>query len=148
MRSPNEQERFLTEGRFVRDTPAPKPAPRNVFLMAFGIALFVSSFFLAGVSKDGDPIPGYLCAQMSLMTPVFFLSGLINPLLLVYLSLLAVAKPRIRKFRCGIAVTILVLLAGTTIELVAYKFGLQIGFFIWAAGLMMIAHPELVNAVR
>ena len=123
-----------------------------------GICIFVVAFFLPAIRDTSSELGsagtlfGYECARLSLalvtakdtfQSPFFlaFMSGCINPLILLYL--LSSFTRKLARLRQILAVSVLVCMAATWIFFAILKYLPMIGHFLWIAGALMILAPEL-----
>ncbi len=115
-----------------------------------GAILYLVSFFFPAVAAGGmdGTLPGYVCAWLALCTPAFFLSGLINPLLVIYVSLVAMVRPQRNRLLRVVAAIIIALVLLTLVQLIATKVRLNVGFYTWAAGLLIMTVPRVFEALR
>jgi hypothetical protein len=127
-----------------------------------GFCIFVIAFFLPACHVGGsgtfaENVPGWECAKVAIeSTPHLFqkpapyfpyyvflatvISGLINPLVLIYLSFCITLK-HLRTLRF-IAIAILFCIAITWIFFAFAHFVPLIGHFLWIAGVLLILAPE------
>src|ERR1035437_9507507 len=128
------------------------PRSRTIQIsLVLGIAIYVASFFLPAVndagsgSLRGTTMPGWICAEIALVSwkEIIFLSGLINPLILIYVVLRG--TNRLNRVQTYTVVAILACIAVTWIELVRRRFHMEVGHVMWIAGLLLIMAPELAR---
>ncbi len=124
-----------------------------------GALTYVISFFLPAVDTEiRGTLPGWMCACASLLLfPAMFyepdglltlnsllaLSGLINPLLLVYLGLLPNSSRVAYRIRPAAAMVAITLIPVTWIAFAISKEGIEIGHVPWVAGLVLLMGPEI-----
>ena len=125
-----------------------------------GLGLFVAAFFLPacrdialGIGSAGT-LAGWQCARTALAlvsekdtfsSPFFlaFMSGWINPLVLIYL--VAGFIPESSRLRRVVAVSILACIAATWIFFALIQFVPLIGHVLWIAGTLLILIPEVAG---
>lgn len=117
----------------------------NSAFFYLGIGLYVASFFLPAVDPSNFVVlPGWACAWFSLfaledgrtMSALFFFSGLINPIAIVYILLRILGRaPRVRS---GLASAVLLFAALTWLSLVFMQYRIKIGHFAWISGLLLM----------
>jgi len=124
-----------------------------------GAMTYVISFFLPAVDAEvRGTLPGWMCACASpLLFPGMFyepdglttlnsllaLSGLVNPLLLVYLGLLPNSGRVAYRIRLAVAMVAMTLIPVTWIAFAISKEGIEIGHVLWVAGLVLLMGPEI-----
>lgn len=134
-----------------------------------GLALFVAGFFLPAVRFPPDPrpeaqwgpgvmnheFPGYLCAEITLVgiasfvrrptaeTTLTALTGLINPLVMLYLVTYSVK--RLNRARPWIAGAIVGCCLAMWVQLAAEHVTLLVGHCLWIAGIAVLLFSPLVN---
>jgi len=136
----------------------------RVITVLAGLCLFVPAFFLPAITmvQSGpgpNSQPGWVCAVVATGslagifkgslasaapdTVCLMLSGLVNPLLLVYLVFCL--WPKLVRIRAGLAISILIGLVSTWWFLYLSRFLLAIGHFLWVAGILVILGGELAG---
>ena len=138
--------------------------PRNILIwQMLGFCIFVAAFFLPACRDSGninifrDTYPGWKCAQIT-FTAAFqkdsyeswsflaVVSGLINPLILIYL--LFSFFPRFKRVRRSLAAAVLVCIAATWAFFWIAHLVPLIGHFVWIAGALMILAGEVAGRPR
>ena len=123
--------------------PPTRSEPLPVTLWA-GFGLFVVSFFLPAVDSD----LGINCAFMALWVSTFdsgvgyrlaFFGALINPMVLAYFVLRI--RHRLRAVRICLAVAILICIPLTWVSLAYIALPVQIGHYVWIAGILLVLWP-------
>ncbi len=133
---------------------------RRRIQLVVGFAVYLIAFFLPAVkATDGDVagLQGWVCAAWSLVLSfavlrgglqslkpdhfLLILSGLVNPLMVVYLGLWA--WPRFARIRMGIGAAVGAGLVSSWVYLVTQKFALLAGHFLWVAGILIILSTEI-----
>ena len=126
--------------------------------LILGICIFVVAFFLPACRDASTAVgsvgtlAGWQCAELSLslvsgkdtfQSPFFlaFISGWINPLILLYLPFSL--KPRFFKLRRILASAILICIAATWTFFAIAHFVPLIGHVLWIAGVLLILVAEL-----
>jgi hypothetical protein len=135
--------------------------PRAILICRIiGLAIFAAAFLLPACRDSGniniftDTYPGWKCAQIA-FTAAFqkdsyessnflaVMSGLINPLILIYLTFSFFA--RFKRVRRTLAVAVLVCMAATwTFFWIAHLVPL-VGHFMWIVGALMIVAGDLAG---
>jgi hypothetical protein len=120
-----------------------------------GLALYLTSFFLPAVGGH-PPMIGWQCAWLALMIPfremsgvtslVLLASGLINQLLLIYLSMRTAGARLAARSRVALSALCLIPMSWLFIAMMRQPVG--IGHVLWAAGLLLIVLPDLIAFFR
>ena len=142
------------------------------YLKAAGIVVFVLAFFLqavimkgsgpgsgVGPSPGSDGISGWFCAWVALVAVgalfktglqgietqngLLALSGLVNPLVLVYLGFSF--SERFARLRLGLAIAIVACLVSTWVFFCLAKFLPREGHVFWVLGIALIVASEMVR---
>ena len=127
------------------------------YLKVAGLALFVLAFFLQAVTLKGSgpgsgAISGWVCALVAIIATggifktgmqtldaqiVFLaLSGLVNPLVLIYLGFSF--RERFARLRAGLAIAISACLASTWVFFCLAKYLPREGHVLWVLGIGLI----------
>ncbi len=136
-------------------------SPRHILASRIlGITVFVVAFFLPACRDkstemfSAGTMLGWQCARSALLvvmdegallSPFFlaFMSGWVNPLIVLYLVLAATNK--FVTARRVLAVAILVCMIATWIFFAAAHFVPLIGHILWIAGALLILFPEIAG---
>jgi hypothetical protein len=124
-----------------------------------GFLLYLLSFFLPAVLWATGPMPGWLCAWMSLLVwateglrdqsfvvPMFagsvlgFFGGLINPLAILYAVLRG--RDAAVKLRTSLCTTILWCIPFSWLCMLVLKMQVRVGHIAWIAGLLLMVFSE------
>jgi len=135
--------------------------PRLVLICHLvGLCIFVAAFFLPAV-RDGEPVTsssnifkGWQCANVALSATfqldtykssgfLVALSGLINPMILLYLGLNL--APKFRKACRFLALAIVLCMAATWTYFAIEHLVPMVGHFMWIAGALLILAAEVVG---
>lgn len=122
--------------------PSPREGVSANTALLVGLTIFIIAFFLPAVSEGANILTGYDCARFAIKAQdLVFFSGLINPLIVLYVMLRFPGKlARVRTF---IALAILACIGITWYVLAKSKLHLEIGHAMWIAGILLIIARDL-----
>ena len=142
---------------------AGRPRNQKICRVA-GLVLFIVAFFLpachdtdSGSLVHASRFVGWECAWLSISmifdsgtirSPLFFafLSGCINPLIVMYLLLNLTS--RFATVRKAISVAVLLCMVSTWVFFAVAHFVPLIGHLLWIVGALLILYPELAAMLR
>ncbi len=138
--------------------------PRNILIcQMLGLCIFVAAFFLPACREAGPAhafratFRGWECANMTISAAfekdtyessdfLVVTSGLINPLILIYLPFSFF--PRFKRVRLVLAAVVVVCMAATWAYFWITHLVPLIGHFMWIAGALMILAGEVAGRPR
>lgn len=138
--------------------------PRKILIcQMLGFCIFVAAFFLPACRDSGNSnfftntYPGWECAKIAISAAfqkdsyeswsfLAVVSGLINPLIVIYLVFSFF--PRLKRVRRSLAVAVLVCMVATWAFFGIAHLVPLIGHFMWIAGALMILAGEVAGRTR